>query len=474
MFTSKNRRNNPHSSPPSSVARHAQPQDTSQLAYDQLFRGPQAAARMQAVRNRLNSALEAWWQNGQMPSRGLLRDGLLGLEANHALDDPQRTLLLRASLYYGRGMRTALRHQTDPERTASVMRDLLLHIAHPLSPAQIRQLASEDEMDQGWFRALLRLLREEAATALEPRRTLAAAALAYLENTPANHIDGWTAPGSAQESLSEARPASRLKRRSSRRQLRALANVLGMLAVLLLVVAAILFWQDIRQTNALIEDMRTIPDGSYVIGVPSSRDEERLMELNAFAIDRTEVTNRAYRRCYDAGACSWPARVTSISRPDYYLDPSRGDYPMINVTWEQADAFCAWVGKRLPLAQEWEVAAGSALTLQARFLFPWGNLYDPQLANSVLSPAQDTLPVGTFSPAGNSPSGAVDMAGNVAEWTSTPADAGQEGRAAYIIKGGSFLDDPEELLLSNEEQMDADAYAPWLGFRCALTLPDDQ
>jgi formylglycine-generating enzyme required for sulfatase activity len=350
---------------------------------------------------------------------------------------------------------------------------LLLNVARPLNPAQIRQILTSAESDQRWYASLIQLLREESVTALEPRATLAKAALRYFENTPTKQVDTWTAPGTTQtprlSQVQKARPRPKL----SRRRLRTLANVFGLLAILLVAIAAVLFWQDVRQTHALVEDMQRISAGTYVIGDPTDREREREVTLNAFAIDYTEVTNRAYRRCYDAAACDWPSRVTSINRPDYFLDPTLGDYPMINVAWAEAATFCAWVGKRLPLAEEWEVAAGSALTLNERFLFPWGDVFDPQRVNSALSTAQDTLPTGTYSPFGDSPSGAADMAGNVAEWTATAADPEQDTPDAYVVKGGSFLSSAEELILSAQQTVDAESYAPWLGFRCAITLPQE-
>ncbi|MEZ4832388.1 MAG: SUMF1/EgtB/PvdO family nonheme iron enzyme [Caldilineaceae bacterium] len=429
-------------------------------AYDALFRGPGAEVRVRSLRQGMAQALEAWWRTGQMPVRGLLRDGLLALEAGHDLDDAGRTLLLRAALHYGRGMRTALRHQQDAERTASVMRDLLLNVTRPLNPAQIRQLVTADEADQRWYRSLLQLLREESVTALAPRNTLAQAALRYFETTPAKQVTKWTAPGNMEVAKQPFKPVRRKRRRLPRRQLRTLANVFGLLAVLMIVIAAVLFWQDVRQTQALVDDMEQIPAGVYVIGDPVDRNLERQVELKAFAIDHTEVTNRAYRRCFDAAVCPWPSRVTSITRPDYFLDPTLGAYPMINVTWAEAQTFCTWVGKRLPLAEEWEVAAGSALTLDERFLFPWGNSFDPHLTNNVEASTQDTLPVSNYSPAGDSPSGAADMAGNVAEWTASPAGLQQETPDAYIVKGGSFLSSREELVLSTQQAVEAVTYAP--------------
>lgn len=443
----------------------------------QRFQGLQGLERVEATRRALERAVEAWWQHGQIPRRNLLRDGLLILEAGYALDDPERTLLLRAALYYGQGMVTALRHQPDPDRTAAIMADMLLHVARPLSPAQIRYVQQQDTQSRRWFPTLLTLLGEEERSGLEPRSTLAAAARLYLQDPQTEKNKDWTPPA-RYGSTTPPRPKARADGRS-RAASRSVANGLGVVALLLLLVALVFLWQDVQQTNALAGELRTMPAGTYLISDPENRDADRLVELAAFAIDRTEVTNAAYRRCYDAGVCTLPARVTSVNRPDYFLDPTQGGFPMINVTWTQADAFCRWVGKRLPLAEEWEAAAGSALTLQKRYLFPWGDIFDVNLANGGMSATQDTRPVGTYSPAGDSPTGLADMAGNVAEWTATPAAAEEDETAqggervarAYVVKGGSFLSQPEEMLVSAWTTLAADEHAPWLGFRCAATLP---
>jgi hypothetical protein len=81
------------------------------------FTGPQAAPRIDAVRRNLDLALDGWWRSGALPAPALLRDGLLLLEAGNPLDEAQRSLLLRAALAHRRGVLTALRYQTDPERT---------------------------------------------------------------------------------------------------------------------------------------------------------------------------------------------------------------------------------------------------------------------------------------------------------------------------------------------------------------------
>lgn len=441
-----------------------------------LFQGPQAAARVEATRRALERALEAWWRQGEMPSLGLLRDGLLLLEAGHALDDAARGLLLRAALYYGKGMLTALRHQPDGERIALILRDMLLDAHRPLPPAQVRELLERDPQAERWREPLVRLLREAALEPLEPRRTLAAAALVYVAEDNPDLPRQWTplaalraqSGGDAGRSTAFSPPPRRRRNQARRSTLRLWAAVLFLAAVGLGLLAGVFFLQAARSWAEAPLGMVTVPGGTYRVGDPAGG--ERRVILQAFEIDRTEVTVGAYRRCVDAGVCTFPARTTSLTRPDYVLNPAYEGYPMINVTWDQADVFCAWAGKRLPLEEEWEVAAGSAWTVDKRYRYPWGDGWDPARANSREYPAGDTLPVASFSPGGDSPAGAADMAGNVAEWTATPGDPDRDPPTAFVVKGGSFLDGPEDLAVTARRVLPRDSAEPWLGFRCARTL----
>lgn len=203
-----------------------------------------------------------------------------------------------------------------------------------------------------------------------------------------------------------------------------------------------------------------VPAGEFLMGSPPDEGYENeypqhMYYLADFWIDQTEVTNAQYRMCVQAEACQ-PVEPCSDD-PNYGAD----DHPVVCVTWDQASAYAEWVGGRLPTEAEWEKAARGSDGRR----YPWGNEFDGSRTNycdkSCLQRWRDgslddgyehTAPVGRY-PAGASPYGALDMAGNVYEWTQSvyqeyPYDSedGREDLGAgnsvrRVVRGGSFDDD---------------------------------
>ena len=181
------------------------------------------------------------------------------------------------------------------------------------------------------------------------------------------------------------------------------------------------------------------------------------VRLGAFWIDQLEVTNAMYLLCVQAGACSPPASWDSEKRLAYFNEEAYKDYPVIQVTWEQASAYCAWADRRLPTEAEWERAArGDDLRT-----YPWGDAPPSQIYANFGRLVGDTSRVGSYA-AGASPFGALDMAGNVWEWVadyfnplyyaSAPAEnpTGPETSTTHRrgIRGGSFQDEWVDLRVS--------------------------
>jgi formylglycine-generating enzyme required for sulfatase activity len=197
-----------------------------------------------------------------------------------------------------------------------------------------------------------------------------------------------------------------------------------------------------------------IPAGEFTMGSDPSSDPDTVddeqpqhsLYLPDYYLAKTMVTNAEYA-----------AFVQATGHRAPYLwqggKPPRGkeDHPVVNVSWHDAMAYCAWLARvtgkpyRLPSEAEWEKGARGT---DGR-VYPWGSQWDAARCNGRESTPGDTTPVGAY-PDGASPYGALDMAGNVWEWTSSayeaypydPADGREDPEAEdglrRVVRGGSF------------------------------------
>jgi len=267
--------------------------------------------------------------------------------------------------------------------------------------------------------------------------------------------------------------------------------------------------------SPLPDGMVFIPGGEFLMGNPDdglSYDDEgpqRMVYVSPFLIDRHEVTNALYQEF--VVTTGHPAPRHQKSEFTLWVDktplPGSDQHPVVNVSWEDAVAYCRWQDKRLPTEAEWEKAARGR---DAR-RYPWGNDWDLTLANSAsywagqtiefkngkewkafwmtgdgarISHEQGlkgevlTMPVGSFL-GGASPYGLLDMAGNVSEWVqdwyepysylnaSLSDPQGPNGQLLKVVRGGSWLKPARNLRTSDRDYGYPTDRASGIGFRCA-------
>jgi serine/threonine-protein kinase len=265
--------------------------------------------------------------------------------------------------------------------------------------------------------------------------------------------------------------------------------------------------------TASTSDMVLLAPGAVKTGDGSSA--RTLSVTQSYYLDRTEVTARAYEACVakrlcsaadhvsvphgagdrwgpsaassagaanDAGADTGDAggETASASAATEYAETwtrrcnaprGAGDHPINCVDFPGAEAYCRWLGKRLPTEAEWELAARGR---DAR-AYPWGAdapacgraCFDKNGACRDPDASVATCAAGMY-PADRTPEGIYDLGGNVAEWTSDAAG----DRSLRVVRGGSFIDADDALRATTRAVVPASLAHVAVGFRCALDAPD--
>ncbi|MFQ5950047.1 MAG: formylglycine-generating enzyme family protein, partial [Nitrospiria bacterium] len=240
------------------------------------------------------------------------------------------------------------------------------------------------------------------------------------------------------------------------------------------------------QKSPLLRNMILVPAGEFIMGTDKTKEKpipasyglkktpyeneqpQRTISLDAFYIDRYEVTNIEYQKFVDGTQTGLPGQLKDLDLKRWGL------YPIASVSWLEADSYCKWKGKRLPTEAEWEKSARGTDGRR----YPWGDKYDGDRTNNK---QKGLAPIGYFK-GDVSPYGVYDLAGNVAEWVESwykpyPGNEVEDpdfGEKYRVIRGGSWGGVGHYILpyyartgYRNYDKPEA-AFND-IGFRCALS-----
>lgn len=211
--------------------------------------------------------------------------------------------------------------------------------------------------------------------------------------------------------------------------------------------------------------MISIPGGEFRMGRDDGNVYEQpahVVRVTPFYIDRYEVTNEEYAQFIRQTRRNPPSHW-----PEGEYEVGEATLPVVNVSWNEARAYCEWANKRLPTEEEWEYAARG----EDNRLYPYGNEWKPRFSNARETGLDKPQAVGSY-PDGLSPFGVADLAGNVAEWTETeylpyPGSKAAADNGHRVIRGGGFKVPAREQTATDRYFDRPTVSYDFLGFRCA-------
>jgi formylglycine-generating enzyme required for sulfatase activity len=219
-----------------------------------------------------------------------------------------------------------------------------------------------------------------------------------------------------------------------------------------------------------------VPGGTFQMGsnetdpvASPNESPQHAVTLDGYWIDQTEVSNAQYEICVGDGIC----QQSGHAQTEEYEGP---DNPVVAVSWHNAVAYCEWAGATLPTEAEWEYAARGP----EGYIYPWGDDAPTQELCSFDANNLGSSPTGSF-PAGASWCGALDMAGNAAEWTADWYDEGYYAESPSdnptgpstgdhkVVRGGSWGHDQVGVRTTDRSyHIPPDHIYGVVGFRCAM------
>lgn len=233
------------------------------------------------------------------------------------------------------------------------------------------------------------------------------------------------------------------------------------------------FWMGTTPEQAA----QAVKEGLYKDTVKNEQPQHKVL-LPAYAIGKYPITCREYQSFLQDSQQRPPQGWSGNDYPE-----GKGDHPVVNVSWQDAQAYCAWLSQktgksyRLPGEAEWEKAARG---MDGR-IYPWGDQFDAGRANTLEARLKDTTPVGQFSPQGDSPYGCADMAGNVLEWISSllkpypynPQDGREDPQApgSRAVRGGAFNHSRGYAHCAYRSDTSPGVRGDVIGFRVAVVSP---